>query len=113
MIFSFELSMPNVGSWNGQWSGGQGGKRYIRCRNVSAKSAAALAPLNGNTRRNFYYSFGDGWGANVAVTKITSAEKRQLEKLTAGFWGYEWMIDSILTYGKILADHQKQEAVTA
>jgi len=46
----------------------------------------------------------DGWGANVAVELIGSVEKKIREKKSAGFCGYEWMIDSILKHGKITTD---------
>lgn len=41
MILSFELSMPNRGSWNGQWTGQ--GRAYIKTRFIGkTKEAIAL-----------------------------------------------------------------------
>ncbi len=37
MILSFELTMPNVGSWNGQWTGQS--SKYYRHRTVSKQEA--------------------------------------------------------------------------
>lgn len=61
-----------------------------------------LRPLwGGAEHRNFYYNFGDGWGANVEVRVIDSRTKKRIERKNRGFAGYEWMIDSILEKGKI------------
>ena len=80
-----ELTMPNVGSWNGKWTGEK--DRYtIVVKNKRAKDLIG----------NYHYDFGDGWGANV---KIRKAEPR--EKVTNKFASYEWMVKSILEKGKI------------
>ena len=103
IILSFELTMPNVGSWNGKWTGAN--KKYFVVRKLSNKAFAAkeylkdLTPPHGYT--SFYYNFGDGWGANVHVERVTSSEAAKRRKMSAGFCGYEWMIDSILMRGKI------------
>jgi hypothetical protein len=90
--------MPNSGSWNGKWTGD--GNFYARCRTVSPKLSKVV--LNDQESRSFYYNFGDGWGANVEVKKVTSAEKKKIEKNSKGFCGYEWMIDSIIQYDTII-----------
>jgi hypothetical protein len=105
MILSFELSMPNVGSWNGQWTGQ--GSKYYRHRNVSKKEAEKI--LDGKERNSWYYNFGDGWGASVSVVKVLSPEKNKRERISKGFAGYEWMIDEILQYGKILERQERQD----
>ena len=46
--------------------------------------------------KNFYYNFGDGWGANVEVRS-----PKRGEKATGLFSSYEWMIDSIIRYNEI------------
>jgi len=63
MILSFESTMPNVGSWNGQWTGQS--SKYYRHRNVSKQEAEKI--LADKERNSWYYNFGDGWGANVSV----------------------------------------------
>jgi len=103
MILSFELTMPNVGSWNGQWAGAN--RRYIKFRNVSKKEGEKF--LDGKETKNCYYDFGDGWGVNVEAKKILSPEKRKLEKISAGFLSYDWMIDSMLRTGKILPQKRR------
>jgi hypothetical protein len=62
---------------------------------------------------NHYYNFGDGWGANVEVKEVTGDEKRKLVKQSAGFCGYDWMIDSLRWYGKIMNDNQRRAHIAA
>jgi hypothetical protein len=92
----FTLSMPNRGSWNGGWSGER--DKYVVARTVKNED------LNG---RSFYYNFGDGWGANVHVDVFEGAKaKNAAVKGSKGFCGYDWMVDSILNYDRILTDDQ-------
>ena len=95
MLISFQLSMPNNNAWNGKWSGE--GKCYVRVRSYR-KPAAWM------DKDYYHYSFGDGWAAGVTVKKIDMSEAKKLRKASAGFCGYEWMIDSIERIGKISAD---------
>jgi hypothetical protein len=98
MHFAFLLSMPNNNAWNGKWTGD--GKCYARVKSFQQRTyKEKLLGLVGN----HYYNFGDGWGANVEVKTVTAEEKRKLLKATQGFCGYDWMIDSLLSNGKILA----------
>jgi hypothetical protein len=91
MILSFEITMPNVGSWNGQWTGVK--NLHFAFRSYSKKEAERL--MQNKEYRNFYYNFGDGWGANVKMKPILAKDKKSIEKMNSGFMGYEWMIDSI------------------
>lgn len=98
-IICFELSMPNRGSWNGIWSGED--RLYARCIRFGRSRA-----MDGQAAKLFgigswYYSFGDGWGASVSVREVTAAEAKKIERKSAGFCGYEWMIQSIISYGEI------------
>lgn len=97
--------MPNRGSWNGKWTGDD--SRFYATRSYRDKSEQAqklIALLNdGNISRNFYYSWGDGWGANVRLEQVSAKEARRRMKVSAGFSTYEhWMINSILDKGKIV-----------
>ncbi len=83
----FELSMPNCGSWNGKWSGE--GRKYIRIR----KNCQVPKEVIG---KDFYYHLDDGWTACVSVSKVNCKESQKLERISAGFCGYEWMIESII-----------------
>ena len=87
MILRFELTMPNNNAWNGKDAGNKGS--HFEFRNVDKKTADKL------DGKNFYYNFGDGWGANVQVTKNKKCK-------TNGFRGYEWMIDSIIECSGII-----------
>lgn len=63
MILSFELTMPNVGSWNSKWTGAD--KRYYVIKKISKRYFDAqefFAQLKQAGRDSFYYNFGDGWG---------------------------------------------------
>jgi hypothetical protein len=99
-ILCFELSMPNVGSWNGRWSGE--GRCYARIRKFGRSKAAKEQAAKILTEGSYYYNFGDGWAASVSVREVTAAEAGKIERRSAGFCGYEWMIDSIIRDGEIL-----------
>ena len=90
----FTLSMPNVGSWNGQWSGAA--NLYARVRRFTDTSADKIM-----SHGSYYYNFGDGWGASVSVKQIDGAEARRVSRASKGFCGYDWMIDSIVMDGAI------------
>jgi len=98
MILSFEITMPNVGSWNGKWTGAK--DAHFAFRTITKKEYFKL--MGDKKVRNFYYNFGDGWGANVTVQQRTCVEKKIIEKINSGFMDYDWMIDSILENDKII-----------
>ena len=92
----FTLTMPNVGSWNGKWTGED--KLYARTR----KGIFRGKKLHLNLQEgNYHHSFGDGWGANVEVSYVTPKEAKEAKKKSAGFCGYDWMIDDIINNGYI------------
>lgn len=99
MILSFEITMPNVGSWNGKWT--EAKNAHFAFRNYPKKEAERL--MQGKEHRNFYYNFGDGWGANVKMKPILSSEMKKIERVNSGFMGYDWMIDSIVKNDNIIA----------
>src|SRR5580692_2601500 len=100
MKLIFKLSMPSNNSWNGKWSGE--GNLYAHIRPIGA-SKKAVAQAEEILRKGYYvYHFGDGWVAGIDVYECKSAaEARSISKRTRGFCGYEWMIDSIFSHGKI------------
>lgn len=95
----FRLSMPGRASWNGKWSGED--KNYTITK--SFKDAEALK-FDG---KSWSYNWPDGWYARVDARVIHPGAKT---KKSDGFNGYDWMVDSILQYGKIYADHQRPDA---
>lgn len=106
--------MPNVGSWNGKWTGE--GQKYFVIEKISDRylnSKEYFKTLLEKGSDSWYYSFGDGWGANIRVQIIDSAEAKKRKKISKGFCGYEWMIDSIKFYGEILNSNQQKQKTTA
>ena len=104
-MLSFELTMPNVGSWDGKWTGE--GQAKFRTRKVDRKKENEL------DGQSFYYNFGDGWGASVRVEKVDAREAARRRKKSVGFSGYEWMIDEILEHGRILTLEERRKAKQA
>lgn len=100
-MIAFLLSMPGVGSWNGRWSGE--GRVYAKVVSLGrSKDAGAreAAIIDGSPYR---YDFGDGWAASVSARLIEPSEARKLRRQTAGFCGYDWMVDEIVDKGRILS----------
>lgn len=94
--FVFILTMPNVGSWNGKWTGE--GNLYCRTSSYSKDSEY----LNNILKEDYhYYDFGDGWTAGVKIKEITREERIKYDKKTKGFYDYEWMISEIEQLGRI------------
>jgi hypothetical protein len=103
MILSFTLSMPNVGSWNGRWSGED--RLFVVCRSFRGRKEIANAEKIAE-KGYYHYSWGDGWAAGIRVQEVTSSGAQKLRQKSAGFSGYDWMIDSIIQHGEPLAPHQ-------
>jgi hypothetical protein len=98
MILSFTLSMPNRGSWNGDWSGKE--KNYVITKVFRGRDAEALARvLVGNG--SVYHNFSDGWGASISIKEVNAAQARKLRATSAGFCGYDWMVTSLAKKGVI------------
>ena len=107
MNIQFTLSMPNVGSWNGKWSGSKNLYAIVQSftgRLGRAKAEAILA------KGSFYYNFGDGWGASIRASEITGSEVRRVRRESKGFCGYDWMVQSIRDHGSIYSDLRPKPA---
>ena len=89
--------MPNVGSWDGKWTGAD--KKYYRIHECTEKGAAAV--LKGEFSPSFYHNFGDGWTACVTVEPVTDEEAAKRKEISAGFSSYDWMINEIVVNGEI------------
>jgi hypothetical protein len=106
---SFELTMPNVGSWNGKWTGAD--RKYYIIKSVSDKFfKMQIEPLlEGKTKQNWHYSWNDGWGANVQLELIDAKEATKRRKLSKGFAGYDWMVSSIMQDGTITTSTERKK----
>ena len=89
----FFLNMPHVASWNDKWSGE--GKLYAKIRKDSEVPKEYI-------NQTFEYRWPDGWGASVSIEQVDAKEAAKIRKQSAGFRGYDWMIDSIIDHGKII-----------
>ncbi len=101
---SFELTMSNIGSWNGKWTGAD--RKYYIIKSVSDRwfKNEVEKLLEGKDHNSWYYNFGDGWGANVFIQIVDSKEAAKRRKLSKGFAGYDWMVTSILHKGTITTE---------
>ena len=109
MILAFKLSMPGVSSWNGRWSGeGRDYVKLVTFRGKAGENKGQQLLSHGS----YHYDFGDGWRARVDVEEVGSAGAARLRRKSAGFCGYDWMVDSILQFGEILNTLQQKERVT-
>jgi hypothetical protein len=93
--------MPNVGSYNGKWSGE--GRLYAIVKSIH-KNKCLLRDGD-----YYHYNFGDGWSAGVRVSFVNSAEAARIRRKSAGFCGYEWMVKSIIDNGKIIAPEERHD----
>lgn len=99
MILSFTLSMPNKGSWNGKWSGEK--SYYAKVINFGRSKKAIKHATEILNQRSFHYNFGDGWSASIKVAEVTAREAADIRHKSRGFYGYDWMIESIRYNGCI------------
>lgn len=99
MLIAFELTMPNRGSWNGRWSGED--RRWIVVRNMGSGKRREEAAASILDKGHWNYSWSDGWTASVSAKEIDGHEARKLRRISSGFYGYDWMVDSIIRHNKI------------
>ena len=99
MLLCFKLSIPNVGSWNSKWTGEN--RLYARVVNFgTSKKSDEKAKLILD-KGYYHYNFGDGWSAGISVSQVDAKEAANIRRKTAGFCGYDWMIQSIKDNNKI------------
>lgn len=99
----FELSMPNVGSWDNKWTSAH--KLFAKVVDLGKGKAGDEKAQIIVAKNSYYYNFGDGWGASVGVRIVDSKEAAILCRRSQGFCGYDWMVDSIIKHGKITTDN--------
>ena len=99
MILCFKLSMPNVGSWDGKWSGI--GRDYSKIVNFGTSKKSIEKAREVIEKKYYNYNFGDGWSTRITVSQVNSKDVRRIRKQSKGFCGYDWMVDSIIEKLKI------------
>ena len=102
--------MPGCPSWNGRWSGEA--TLYAIIKNFSSRKAKAKAQEI-LSKGHYSYGWSDGWRASIQVREVSAGEVRSIRKKSKGFCGYDWMVESILKHGKILADHEVKDEAPA
>lgn len=105
-IVSFQLTMPNVGSWNGKWTGAA--KQYFIIRKLRDTSQFLKG---GETENSFRYSWNDGWSANVNCEIIDAKEAAKRRKVSSGFCNYDWMVNNIIDHGSPKSKEDLEVAV--
>ena len=88
----FKLTMPNRNTWNGKWTGDE----MIFARSKKDKDVPKEV-----IGKSFLHHWADGWIACVSVEKMDCKEANKLMRMSNGFCGYDWMIESIIRYGEI------------
>lgn len=110
MQIAFTLSMPTVGSWNGKWTGADRLHCLIRSFTGKKKIEQAERLLE---KGSWHYSWGDGWGASICAEKVDGREAARKRRKSSGFCGYDWMVDTIIRYGKPMATHELKKHLEA
>ena len=93
----FTLKMPHRGSWNNKWSGDDEVHRLSY--SFTNDEFKKLPDIVGKYHE---YRWNDGWTAVVEVEVVNTVKERK-EKMrhTCGFFGYGWMVKSLLQDGYI------------
>ena len=91
------LTMPNVGSWNGKFTG----EGHLNCSVRSYIKDSPIPKKVLSMKYGYHYDFGDGWSVNIKATQIKGNQKAKYKKASKGFYGYEWMIKEIEEFGRI------------
>lgn len=97
MILSFVLTMPSNNAWDSRWSGSE--NFYCICRSFRGKAGEQQAS---DLIGRHCYDFGDGWSASVEAKVVGAREAAKLRRLSSGFCGYDWMVDSLLKDRRII-----------
>ena len=107
MILCFTLSMPNRNSWNGRWNGDD--YLYAKIVNFGKTKKGEARAEDILKEKSYYYNFGDGWAANISVKEVTGKESAQIRRKTKGFYGYDWMVESILIDRRIITRDMRRK----
>lgn len=111
MMIAFVLSMPNSPSWDGKWSGQNRLHAVVETFSDSKANKAKVEEiLEGSP---YIHRWSDGWTASVSAIQVDAKEARTIRKNSAGFAGYNWMIDTIRRYGRILDSQGVKDFIRA
>jgi len=99
MLLCFELSMPNVDSWNGKWTGERNYYAKVISLGHSKQNREKADQIL--SKRYFRYNFSDGWGAGINVKEVNAREAAKIRRKSDGFCSYDWMIKSIIDIQRI------------
>ena len=91
----FSLTMPKNNAWNNKWSGDNETHAIILDKNKIPNVDKLIKTSS------FSYDFGDGWIAEIKVSLINNYEASLIKKNNQGFFGYDWMVQSIISNGEI------------
>ena len=70
-------------------------RQIIELRKVQNLSQEELAKRILN-QEYYSYHWDDGWTVRVTINKVNGNESRRLNRKSLGFYGYDWMINSII-----------------
>lgn len=94
-VLCFTLTMP--ASAKSRWSGE--GHLYAVCRWFDAANQDRALQLLEHSP--FFWDFGNGWLACVTVAEVTRGMATKIQRKSAGFCGYQWMVSSLCEHGEI------------
>lgn len=102
-VLLFEYGHSRIGSWDGKWSG-EGSvfaKEVLLTKERKQHLESLGIDCKKGVKHKFSHDFGDGWVAEINMTVGNKKDFKEIMKASQGFMGYEWLIDSILKYGKV------------
>ena len=100
-ILCFILSMPKNNSWNNKWTGEK--NLFARTKRITENKEKKLEMLGIDFKKKeeYYFTYDFQDGSKVTVKIVSNKEAKEINKKTRGFCMYNWMIDNILSNGKI------------
>lgn len=105
LLVRWELSLPNIGSWDGKYSGKRNGMfAYPSRLDRKGEEAKKIQEFIDAGKSSFRYNFGDGYTAMWTFTVIPTI--KEYNQMNRGDHGtrYDWMIRSIMKHGEIRKD---------
>ena len=94
----FDLEMPNPPSWNGRWGGE--GRRHCLIKRFSDRYYKSIE--HNLSAGSWTFRWDDGWTALITLTIADANHAQRVKKLSLDFSSYDWAVDSIIKYGKIV-----------